>query len=79
MSELVAMDDGAVKTAVLQERLEGHERVCTERYGQIQGSFGRIHDRLDGINTGVRSVLIGMVIFLIGIIGFFLAPFFKGG
>ncbi len=58
-----------VKVAVLEERLEGHERVCGERYGEIKSSFGRVHDRLDGINAGVRVVLAGMVLFLLGIIG----------
>lgn len=74
------MSEPGIQAAVLRERLEGHERVCTERYEQINGSFVRIHDRLDGINAGVRSVLIGMVIFLVGVVGFFIAPFFtKGG
>lgn len=73
-------EDTSIKAAVLQERLEGHEKVCSERYGEIKASFGRVHDRLDGINTGIRSVLIGMVVFLLGVIGFFVAPYFlKGG
>lgn len=65
----MAEAENALKTAVLQERLEGHERVCTERYGEIKNSFGRVHDRLDGINVGVRIVLASMVLFLMGIIG----------
>jgi len=72
-------EDHAVKAAVLEARIDGHEKVCAERYGEIKDSFGRVHDRLDGINVGIRTVLIGMVVFLVGVLGFFIAPFFSGG
>lgn len=58
-----------IKVAVLEERLAGHEKICGERYGEIASSFSRVHDRLDGINVGVRAVLIGMVVALLGTIG----------
>jgi len=70
-------EEHAVKAAVLEARIDGHERVCAERYGEIKDSFGRVHDRLDGINVGIRSGLIGMLIFMVGVLGFFLAPYFS--
>jgi len=65
----MAADSQETRVAVVESRLDNHEKVCGERYGEISGSFERIHNRLDGINTGVRVVLAGMVLFLLGVIG----------
>lgn len=62
-------DDPQIKAAVLESRMDSHEKVCGERYGEIKESFGRVHDRLDGINTGVKSLLAAMVVFLLGVLG----------
>ena len=58
-------DDPSLKVAVVTERLEGHERVCAERYGQINLSFERIHSRLDWIMRGVIGLLFAMVAWLL--------------
>ena len=34
-------------------RLESHEKVCAERYGDIRDSFARVHARLDKIIYGL--------------------------
>lgn len=72
-------DDHIVRTAVLQERLEGHEKVCAERYGEIKESFGRVHTRLDDLVGGIRSVLIALLLAALGGLAFFVAPFFMRG
>lgn len=63
----------SVKIAVMTERLEGHEKVCAERYGQINASFERIHGRLDWIMRGV----LGLLIALVGYLLINQAPWFK--
>ncbi len=50
-----------VKLAVLEERLTGHERICSERYGEISASFARVHGRLDYIIYGVISILLATI------------------
>lgn len=46
-------------------RLESHEKVCAERYGDIRDSFARVHARLDKIIYGLIGLLIAMVGWLI--------------
>jgi hypothetical protein len=46
-------------------RLDAHEKVCAERYGDIKDSFGRVHARLDKIIYGLMGLLITMVGWLI--------------
>lgn len=36
------MSEDAIKLAVLEERLSGHEKVCAERYGEIKAQLGKI-------------------------------------
>lgn len=57
--------DPVLKVAVLAERLEGHEKVCAERYGEISKSFDRIHGRLDWIMRGVIGLLGAMLAWVI--------------
>jgi hypothetical protein len=57
--------DPAVKVAVLEERLEGHEKVCAERYGEISKSFDRIHGRLDWIMRGIIGLLAAMLAWVV--------------
>ena len=60
--ESVAMaEDSALKVAVVSERLEGHERVCAERYSDIKDSFARVHDRLDKIFWGVLGLTVAVL------------------
>jgi hypothetical protein len=57
--------DPVVKAAVLEQRLEDHERVCAERYGEISKSFDRIHGRLDWIMRGVIGLLGAMLAWVV--------------
>jgi predicted nucleic acid-binding Zn ribbon protein len=57
--------DPTVKIAVLAQRLEGHEKVCAERYGEISKSFDRIHSRLDWIMRGVVGLLAAMLAWVV--------------
>lgn len=57
--------DPAVQTAVLEERLVGHEKVCAERYGEISKSFDRIHNRLDWIMRGIIGLLAAMLAWVV--------------
>ena len=57
--------DPAVKIAVIEQRLEGHEKVCAERYGEISKSFDRIHGRLDWIMRGIIGLLAAMLAWVI--------------
>lgn len=54
-----------VTAAITATRLDSHEKICSERYGEIKGSFARIHGRLDTIIYGLIGLLITMVGFLI--------------
>ncbi len=38
-----------INSAVALARIDGHEKVCAERYGEIKESFGRVHGRIDWI------------------------------
>lgn len=69
----MAEQENALKTAVLAERLEGHERVCADRYGEISKSFDRVHSRLDWIMRGVIGILMAVAAYLL-VNG---APWFK--
>lgn len=57
--------DNALNNAVLKERLEGHERVCSERYGDIKDSFSRVHERLDKIFWGVLGLTLAVLAWLL--------------
>lgn len=57
--------DPAVKIAVIEQRLEGHEKVCAERYGEISKSFDRIHGRLNWIMRGIIGLLAAMLAWVI--------------
>lgn len=57
--------DPGLKIAVLAERLEGHEKICAERYGEISKSFDRIHGRLDWIMRGIVGLLAAMLAWVI--------------
>ncbi len=57
--------DPLIRVAILEERLEGHERLCAERYGQIAKSFDRIHSRLDWIIRGLVSVLASVLAWIV--------------
>ena len=58
-------EEHAVKAAVLEARIDGHERVCAERYGEIKDSFGRVHERLDKIFWGVLGLALSVVAWLL--------------
>ena len=47
--------------AVISARVDTHEKVCAERYGEIKGSFDRVHGRLDKIMWAVLCLLVTMV------------------
>jgi hypothetical protein len=52
------MDENPVATAA---KLESHEKVCTERYGEIKQAFLDVNARLDKINYGIIGLLIALV------------------
>lgn len=54
-------DDATTRTAVLESRIDGHEKICAERYGDIKDSFGRVHGRLDTIFWSVVALLLSMI------------------
>lgn len=43
---------------IVGAQLESHEKVCSERYGEIKTSISRIHKRLDWLLTGVIGILL---------------------
>jgi predicted nucleic acid-binding Zn ribbon protein len=53
--------DALTAVAVVATRVDSHEKVCAERYGEIKGSFDRVHSRLDKIMLGVLGLLLTMV------------------
>lgn len=57
--------DPLIRTAILEERLDGHEKLCAERYGQIVRSFERVHNRLDWILRGMVGVLASMLAWVV--------------
>lgn len=54
-------DDSNTRAAVLESRLDGHEKVCAERYGDIRDSFGRVHGRLDDMSQGLTWIFRGII------------------
>lgn len=58
-------DDVVLKAAVLAERLDGHEKICAERYGEISKSFDRVHSRLDWIMRGIIGLLAAMLAWVV--------------
>jgi hypothetical protein len=59
------MSDPVLANTVTATRLDVHERICAERYGDIKDSFGRVHARLDKIIYGLIGLLITMVGWLV--------------
>lgn len=57
--------DPLIRVAILEERLEGHEKLCAERYGQIARSFDRVHSRLDWIIRALVSVMASMLAWVV--------------
>lgn len=58
---MTASLDPLIRVAILEERLEGHEKLCAERYGQIVKSFDRVHNRLDWIMRVAVGTLAAML------------------
>lgn len=54
-----------VASTVTATRLESHEKVCADRYGDIKESFERVHKRLDAIMYGLLTLLLTMVAWLL--------------
>lgn len=57
-----------VGVAVALSRIDSHEKVCAERYGEIKDSFGRVHGRIDWIlYTAIGSLMAscGALFFLV--------------
>ena len=50
---------------MLEQRLDGHEKACAERYGEISKSFDRIHGRLDWIMRGIIGLLAAMLAWVV--------------
>lgn len=50
---------------VVASRLDGHEKICGERYGEIKSSFDRVHKRLDLIFGCVILVLASMLAWIV--------------
>lgn len=43
---------------VARSRIDSHEKVCVERYGEIKDSFSRVHSRVDWIMyTAILTLL----------------------
>lgn len=57
--------DPLVTATVTATRLDVHERICAERYGEIKESFARVHARLDKIIYGLIGLLLTMVGWLV--------------
>lgn len=43
------MSDPGTAGVVALSRIDSHEKVCSERYGEINKSFARVHGRVDWI------------------------------
>ena len=59
------MSDPVLANTVTATRLDVHEKICAERYGDIKDSFSRVHARLDKIIYGLIGLLITMVGWLV--------------
>ena len=57
------------KAAVLESRLDGHEDICSKRYGEIAEAFAQVNTQLGDINGNLRNALIAVIVFLIGALG----------
>lgn len=58
-------DETAVRVAVVEARIDGHEKICADRYGEIKTSFDRVHGRLDWIMRGIIAVLASVVAYML--------------
>lgn len=54
-----------VAATVAATRLDSHEKICAERYGDIKTSFDRVHTRLDKIMYGLIGLLLTMIGWLV--------------
>lgn len=54
-----------VASTVTATRLDSHEKVCAERYGEIKVSFDRVHSRLDKLFYGIVGLLLTMLGFVL--------------
>jgi len=57
--------DAALGPTITATRLDAHEKICAERYGEIKESFARVHARLDTIIYGLIGLLLTMVGWLV--------------
>jgi hypothetical protein len=62
---MIDVPDPTVTATVTATRLDVHEKICAERYGEIKESFVRVHARLDKIIYGLLGLLLTMVGWLI--------------
>lgn len=69
MLEDERLDLVITKTAVLESRLDGHEDICSKRYGEIATAFSTLQTQLTDINVNLRNALIAVIVFLIGALG----------
>lgn len=69
MLEDERLDLVITKTAVLESRLDGHEDICSKRYGEIATAFAQVNTQLGDINGNLRNALIAVIVFLIGALG----------
>jgi predicted nucleic acid-binding Zn ribbon protein len=62
---MIDHNDPALGATITATRLDAHEKICAERYGEIKESFARVHARLDKIIYGLIGLLLTMVGWLV--------------
>jgi len=78
MLEDERVQQAITKVAVLESRLNGHEDICSKRYGEIAAAFGELKGQLSEIKGSVFKLLVAALLLLLGAFGTVLYTGVKG-
>lgn len=54
-------------------KIEGHERLCNERWAQVAATLGEVKAGVNGLYSRLWSVVGALIVLLLGVIGSLLA------
>ncbi len=73
------LSEVVTKVAVVESRLNGHEDICSKRYGEIAAAFGELKGQTGRIEARMTGALITLVLLLTTALGTVLWAKLSGG